>query len=889
MKIKIHRSLIVIGLCILLTYNIVQSSSTPNNYSNLSENSHTPTSATSLGMEPNPFFDHYEEDVELYLQLNNTVDTYDADYFYHSFTNNPEFTITDANYFATDLIYFLMGFGNTLTDIDLVDYSGTPLWDSTNGGFYTKTLDSFTQVSTEKKVFDNLLYILALLEGAESASQTSGLANKITAQWYDVVDIFWDNTNNAFNHSNANLDERYSADNFLGAIVAFSIAKSPLFTQTVRDSAANFGEEIMTTFNSEMYDAISGQEGFYNTSDIANNKIGSNNKNLLTNALGILALLEWNIQNGYAVDSAEVLQAERIWRFLNTKLFDGVDQLYITETNFNGNIVITSDMYLLQNAWMLKASLELFKHSGNTTYYISALDNFNGIETNLYDQSNSGYYSLAGSSEKKLDGYGMLINSLTDFYEIYIESEIITEFNQSEYIHSLDPNMNLSLSFDITMDFSYSVLGESWSISASIYGASINYILRYAENTTIISSESRVTDASGNNTYLYDLSTLTSYYEYELYIQCNRTGFLIGAEKVTIPLISGIEIISFELVEGSNHYNEPLRQGNSVEYNITYTSSRTDNINATTITAGDNFSEEISAHYIILREDEIDGKKESSVIARVNAKDSAELGNQILEISVLNNNSKPIFYEEFELEIQSVVEIESLWLNEYLLDFNPEDLMLTFYNHHEINNQTITVEINGTEFTYSNTLVEDLLPQSRREILIPLIPNDLAKMGSLNFILTIRRGDVIIFTQNLSIQAVPEIEILSITTQTLSLLQGQAPTVTIRLFNYNSTYKQIFVKSNGVQVLDKTVIFGETRFVVELDKNIRNPYNVGKEVYEIEIVDNLGKILATKVITVNIKPSTLNIFLFYVVPILIPVGIIVYFKYKELEQLKRTK
>ncbi len=172
-------------------------------------------------MESSPFFAHYEEDVELYLQLNNTVDTYDADYFYHAFTNNPGFTITDDNYFAADLIYFLMGFGDSLTDIDLVDYSGTPLWDSTNGGFYTKTLDSFAQVSTEKKVFDNLLYILALLEGAESSSQTSALANKITSQWYDVIDIFWDNTNNAFNHSNANLDERYSADNFLGADCGF--------------------------------------------------------------------------------------------------------------------------------------------------------------------------------------------------------------------------------------------------------------------------------------------------------------------------------------------------------------------------------------------------------------------------------------------------------------------------------------------------------------------------------------------------------------------------------------------------------------------------------------------------------------------------------------------
>jgi len=840
-------------------------------------------------MELSPFFEHYEEDVELYLQLNNTVDTYDADYFYHAFTNNPEFTITDDNYFATDLIYFLMGFGNSLTDIDLVDYSGTPLWDSTNGGFYTKTLDSFTNVSTEKKVFDNLLYILALLEGAESASQTGTLANKITTQWYDIVNTFWDNTNNAFNHSNANLDERYSADNFLGAVVAFSIAKSPLFTQTVRDSAAVFGDEIMATFNSEMYDAISGQEGFYNTSDIENNKIGSNNKNLLTNALGILALLEWNIQNGYEIDSTEVLQAESIWRFLNTQLFDGIDELYITETNFDGNIVVNSDMYLVQNAWMLKASLELFKHSGNTTYYIGALENFDGIEKTLYDQTNYGYNSLAGSSEKNLDGYGMLINSLTDFYEIFIESEIIIDFNQSEYINQLDPFMNLTLAYNITMDFSYSVLGESWSIAAPIYDASINYVLRYAENTTIISSESQVTDASGENIYLYDLSTLSSYHQYELYIQCNRTGFNIGVDKVTIPLVSGIEIVDIELVEDPYHFDEPLRQGYSVDYNITYTSSRTDNLNATTITAGEQFIEETSVHHIILREDEIDGKKESSIITSVTAKDLAEIGNQILEIAVLNNDSEAIFYAELVLEIKSVVEIETILTNEYLLDFNPADLMLTFFNHHGTDNQTVTVEITGIAFEYSNTLVEDLLPQTRRDLLLPLIPNELAKMGLLDFNLTIMRGDVIIFTQNLSIQAVPEIEILSITTQELSVLQGQAPTVTVELYNYNSSHKHIFVNSNGDQVLDKMVIFGETRFVVELDKKIRNPYNVGDEVYEVEIWDDEGNLLATKVITVNVKPSTLNIFLFYVLPILIPVGVIVYFKYKELEQLKRTK
>jgi hypothetical protein len=325
-------------------------------------------------------------------------------------------------------------------------------------------------------------------------------------------------------------------------------------------------------------------------------------------------------------------------------------------------------------------------------------------------------------------------------------------------------------------------------------------VLRYAENTTIINSESQGTNATGQDSYEYDLSTLTSYYQYELQILCNRTGFKIGVDSVSIPLVSGIEIVEIKQVENPYQFDEPLRQGCSVDYNITYTSSRTDNINATTITSGEQFLAQSSANHLILREDEVDGKKESSVIVSVNAKNFAEIGNHILEIAVLNNNSEAIFYYEYLIDIKTVVEIETLLVSEYLIDFNPGELLLTFYNHHLTDNQSITVEINGTSFEYSDTQLEDLLPQTRRNLIIPLIPNELAKMGALYFNLSISKEDVIIFTQTLSVQAVPEIEILSITTQELSILQGQAPSVTVRLFSYNSTYKQIFVNSNGKQV-----------------------------------------------------------------------------------------
>jgi hypothetical protein len=837
-------------------------------------------SNSSLGTNLSPFFDHLETDRALYLQLNNSIDLYDADFFHHAFTNDPVFTISNATQFATDLIYFLMGFGGSITDLDQVDYTGTPLWDDLKGGFYAEMDGTLTTVSDTKKVFDNLLYILALLEGADSVSNQAALTSKITSQWNNVVNDFWDNQNGAFNHSNANINERYSTDNFLGAIVAFSIGKSFMFTEQFRTTAIGYGNDIMEAFNTSMYDGLTGQEGFYNTSNILNAKIGTNNKNLLTNALGIYALLEWSMHNDY-----EVVQAEKIWNFLNSRLVNGPNNLYIAEASRDGYISIDSNMYLLQNAWMLKTSLELFKHTGNSTYYEGAFNLFNGIEQNLYDSTNGGYNSLVGSSEKTMDGYGMLINALNDFYKIFTESEIIVDFNQTEFIYQKDPTLNLLLAYNITMDFSYPVIGKYWNISAPIVSADIQYVLRYANNGSIVNIVTSTTNSTGQDELLYDLSTLTSFYQYTLDIRCNRTGYNVGVRTIDFPLTAGFEIVDVV------HLYDTLHQDDTVKLNITYISSRPDNINATTITSGENFQTEVSNRHIITREDEIDGKVESSIIVNVKALENAQLGSQILNITVLNDDLEPILLDQIQLEIYSAVEVTSVFVNEYMIDFNPTDILFTFQNHRSSQNESVIIGINGSAFKISNTTFEGITPLSQKTATVRLEANENAKMGILDFTVTIWRNDTVIFSDVFSIQAVPEIEILEIYSDGLQVIQGQTPTVTVRLRNYNTTSQQIYIDSNGVQVLDRLVSFGESHFRVELGKPIRNPYNIGKEVYEVKIYDEskLNPPIATKVVTVDIKPSTLNIFLFYVLPLLIPVGVIVYFKYKELEQIKRTK
>lgn len=296
----------------------------------------------------------------------------------------------------------------------------------------------------------------------------------------------------------------------------------------------------------------------------------------------------------------------------------------------------------------------------------------------------------------------MLLYTLYDFYEIYLHSEIVVVFNQTDYIYQIDPVLNFTLSYNISMSFSYSAIGESWSISAPIDNADINYILRYADNSTVVSVNTSTTDTSGQDLFLYNLSSLTSLYEYELGILCNRTGFNVDTKNIEMPLSSG-----FEISEISPLY-DILHQGETGLLNISYTSSRPDDIDAITITSGDQFVYQSSNQHLIIHEDETDGKVQSSIVVNVTALEDAELGNQFLDIIVLNNYSEPIFQEKIALGIYSAVEVLTIFVDQYLVGLSPTNMQFTFQNHRKSNNESINIEINGTAFEYSNITVSDI-------------------------------------------------------------------------------------------------------------------------------------------------------------------------------------
>ena len=65
-----------------------------------------------------------------------------------------------------------------------------------------------------------------------------------------------------------------------------------------------------------------------------------------------------------------------------------------------------------------------------------------------------------------------------------------------------------------------------------------------------------------------------------------------------------------------------------------------------------------------------------------------------------------------------------------------------------------------------------------------------------------------------------------------------------------------------------------------------NPYEFGIKKYRVELKDSANEDIALFYFEVSLELSSLNLVLFYILPIIIPIGIILYFKNKEIKHKK---
>lgn len=831
-----------------------------------------------LPYQVSPFFNHTDQDRNQYAEL--ASEDLSIILYRHAFNNTDDFEITDSNITAADQFYYLMGL-QRLTGAYLIPtfydwQQSSLLWDSesTEGGFFTEMDENKTVISGQRTLYDNVLAILGALEGLY-ASTSLDPKTQIDNQWNTVVDLFWDDTDSLFDHTSDNTN-KFSSDNLLAAIAAFQIAYASKLNDYpgLQQDALDKGEAIMNELNSSLYDPNINWEGYFQSETSGTDKV------LFPNALGISALLHWNIAEGYQENSLYLAQAERLYSFLKSNLFNTTQNMYNNRMDQTGSTVVDYRLNLLDNAWMLTATIDLFKATGDITYYEDAIELFYGIEKTLYDENNRGYhdsYYTDVSQEKTFDSYNMLISALLDMKEVYDSATITTEANKSEYIYLDDNQFNVSINVNFSMifEFNTTVTESAWNLSVPLDTAPLKYTLRYSENNTIIQSSTTSADSSGDATYLYSIDGL-AVSDYKLSILCNNSAYCFTFVTQSLKISSAVFLIDYDPL-----FND-LYQGQTKLINVSIGSLRDDNITVDVESAGDYFTSEITEDVLVTN------KSSSHAILNLTAKLDAQTGEQTFVVN-LYNNSFVIASSEFTINVKPAVQVEYVSYRGYILEGSKLNVSVVIHNRKTDESETdLHIKIKGT---YFNTIEQDLssiAADSLKSYKFELEPNSVIPYGVCRFNVNVSRAGATVKYEGYSVNSVPEIEITAIESSN-KIIHGQKPYISVDLSNYKATSDTIEIKSNGNTIWSGTVRSGESNINAILDKSLSNPYSVSDKTYQVTIYNSENQQIAAETITVSQEISISNVFFFYLLPVIIPAAAIVIFKYKDIENEKRLK
>lgn len=865
---------IFLGLFLFMNYNNL---SRKVNLSNIPDNNNKlNASLDALPAQIGPFFNHTIDDIGQYSKLiNEPITTF---VYRHSFNNSEGFSVVDNNLYSADQFYYLLGYnrlvsGNFMVPNYISYIKQAGLWDSSLKGYYSSASSDLVNNTDIKTSFDNTLALLAILTGVGDYSPDT--RELLLEQWDSLNNIFYDSSVELYNRTNSDISGiKYTSDNLLVALAAFRVVQQGEFNGT----SLNFndfymrGKSILEKINSTRFDTSLASPSFYEQ-----NSVDDSDKYLLVNAIAISTILEYNIASNFTVDSGYISQASRIYDFLKDKLYNSTYNMYNNRMDQSVN-VRDYNLHLLENSWMLQATLDLFKATGNITYYRNALQHFYGIENTLYDTVNHGYNMTFGPNQnnfKTFDGYQMLLSALADFNQIYYSAKLTLVRNQSTYLYLNATKFEVLTSLNYSMDFNYfsTVVESNWTISEKIVDSPLIFILRYPNNT-ILNEFSATTNSSGQYKYNYNIAGLAPG-TYKLSVLANKTGYCLVMEEISLEISSGLYITNYQLLP-SRYY-----QGERVLINVSIGSLRYDNMTINAQTNGTYFNTESEFNVNILN------MSATYFVMNLSSVINIPVGTQEFTIKLLNN-SLVIASATFSITVLNAIEINFVLFNNYLIDRNPYSLSITMTNHLlTLDISTLHLEVSGD---FINTINEDLSTiQATKSKLYSVIcqPLSLIPFGVLDFTVNVSRDGVSIYYNTFQIESVPTIKCNNILGDPV-ILQGNRPSVTFDLTNYNLTSQSISIKSNGKTVWVGAIPYGNSLIKVDIGSMFWNPYSIDIKTYTIEIIDSNGAIITSYIL--NVKPviSVTNLFFFYVLPVVVPIAILLIYKHKEIEYEKRN-
>ncbi len=757
-------------------------------------------------------------------------------------------------------------------------------------GFVSSVDNSTRQINDDRRsLIDNLMPISMLIEnmGANIAS----IYNSNPLQYpYDSIEEmfylinssqFWDATNVGFSEYNStDFTENKDTKSNLYAILATLQIRNAYeqlgLNPIIKNRAYELANITMDILLNNMWD--DSDDGFYNFAwdDWSTLGLsGATYKYLDTNALGIITLLEYWLETGMT-DSTLLDKAIATYEKIEQNLKYGTNNVYNSSVDRIW-LPITSKVDLEANSLFMLACLKLFELTGNITFYNTAFDLHDAFENKFYDSSVNAYdnsYFTPIDDGKNLNANLKLIDAYMKAFEIYSSTFLESSFNVSSEVPDFifnEHELNIDTIYRGEKDFNYfnytTMSYETSQLQFNITSANATYIFKYP-NGTLFEIVNQV--ITGNvTTFKYAINdSLPIGQNYNLYIYANSSMF------GTAQILKNFNVISGLVNHTILGLPDILYQGPTLNITLPVNNTRSENVSLTiTMEEGDIVTES----QILLFP--------SMVLTNVSFNLTARLGAFIGSHNI-----------SFRFEVGNILYLEVIKVVNIGHSFDYADLI---HENKVVKGQSIQVSLNMKNFlpnstqsmnvTFRSPYIQNikeeitLLDNEVRLLLYNLLVSEDIVEESITIDMDISKGDTIYYTKSIEIEILPSYEVLSVFFPQF-VAQGNTASFTLIIKNNKETSETFSLYVNGEKWTTNIngLAPGENRIIAEVIPTLI-PYDFIAKTFTFELRDSFGETIVQYYFEVSIELSPTNLILFYVLPILIPVGIVLFYKNKELK------
>jgi len=905
-RLKILFPLLIMTIIVLNTLfvskNFNSLNLTEDEFQNKNENivsidSPAPKTSIDTSMLQDPYTKNFENLKEFFINNYQSDLDYDIPIYYR--VGDSTGNILDDTIFSEDnLLLYRTLMSTELNQSEIfgayLQLKNTPLWyeDSNNQYGFVKSVDNFTGLIEDdnRYLIDNLEPIFLLIEtignNIDNLLVDGENPTESINEQFNLINSsqFWDKDDKGFYQYNSS-SSYYSESNFYSILANLLIHRTYRnlnIDNQIRDRAYELANLTMISLNSSMWD--SSDNSFYYNATSGWNTIGPRRTyyHLSTNALGIFTLLEYWIESGMKNDSSYLQQAVQLYNSLENNLWNGTRGLYMNIYR-NTPEIMDKSSNLKANSMMMSASLKLFEVTGNFTYYNKTITIFNSIELGLYDNLNSAYNDSNINNNKILLSNLKLFEAYYKAYDIFNSTVLSAEYNLSNQIPDFIFNqdkMNITSIYSYRKSLDYfnpvSKLYIPFTIEYNITNWDINYLFKYSNGSLLTQIPDEILDPETTHNLLYNIvDTIPIDQGYYIYIWANTSYFRMSEVTKRFSVTSGLTNIS---IEGTD---DRFYQGPFVNVSLVINYTRTDNLTLTAHLEGEdivnspvqeiNFTastEERISFNITANLGSIPGPSE--IFFRI------KKGNILyLEVKIIIEIGYSFDYSNLLYQGQ-VVSGDNVFISLDLINFLPNS------------SQSVNISFKGV----NEGLIEDY---NQEEVLIEgeiktvsyhLQTLENIRSDTINIKMSISINTTEYYTEILIVEVIPQYEIKSVSFPR-KIPQGTEGYLIIVIQNNHKNSEEFSLTINGKIVATNIneLAYGENRIVKKIIPTI-NPYELGKKSYQIALKDSSDQEIAQFYFEVQLELSILNLLLFYVLPILIPVGIILFFLNKDIKNKK---